>query len=191
MNYFSIQRLFTNWVYGGFLASFLLFGFIPLFAQTWSLAMLAVFIQLPIYMLHQFEEHDKDRFRKFANEVVGQGKEVLSLGAVFVINIFGVWGVNLICIWLAVFCNIGFGLIAIYLTLINAVAHIGQGLALRKYNPGLVTAVLLFLPVSIGAIWILSPHTTWYFHLLGIFCALAIHAGIIAYVMTRKKALTK
>lgn len=191
MNYFSIQRLFANWVYGGFLASFLLFGFIPLFAQTWSLAMLAVFIQLPIYMLHQFEEHDKDRFRKFANEVVGQGKEVLSLGAVFVINIFGVWGVNLICIWLAFFCNIGFGLIAIYLTLINAIAHIGQGLALRKYNPGLVTAVLLFLPVSICGIWILSPHTTWYFHLLGIFCALAIHAGIIVYVMAKKNAVKK
>ena len=101
MRYFSFDRLYANWVYGGFLAGLLLIGLLPVFSQGWSLAMTLVFLQLPIYMLHQYEEHDADRFRRFVNENLGGGKELLSLFAVFIINILGVWGVNLISIFLA------------------------------------------------------------------------------------------
>jgi len=189
MRYFSFDRLYANWVYGGFLAGLLLIGLLPVFSQGWSLAMTLVFLQLPIYMLHQYEEHDADRFRRFVNENLGGGKELLSLFAVFIINILGVWGVNLISIFLAFSVNIGFGLIGVYLVLVNAIAHIGQCVMMRRYNPGLATAVLLFLPVSLLALWAISKHTSFPFQCLGFLSALAIHASIVVHVIRKKRKL--
>jgi len=190
MSYFSFARLYTNWVYGGFLAGLLLFGLLSVFSHGWPLALTLVFLQLPVYMLHQYEEHDADRFRKFVNDHLGGGKELLSPFAVFIINILGVWGVNLAAILLAYCVHIGFGLIAVYLVLINAIAHIGQGVMMRRYNPGLATAVLLFLPASGLALWAISQHTTFQFHCLGIISALAIHALIVAHVVRKKRLLS-
>ncbi|MEH0071063.1 HXXEE domain-containing protein [Pannonibacter sp. Pt2-lr] len=51
----------------------------------------------------------------------------------------------------------GWGLIAVYLLLINAALHVVQGLVLRLYNPGLVTAVALFIPLGVYAMVGLWP----------------------------------
>lgn len=182
-----ISRLFSNWVYGGFLAAFLLLGLLPVFSRTWSLSFVFVFLQLPIYMLHQLEEHDDDRFRSFVNHVLGRGRELLTKTAVFVVNVPGVWGVNLASILLAYYCGIGYGLIGVYLTLVNGLIHIGQGIHLRRYNPGLITSLVLFLPVSGVALWriIEEAHPPVSFHLLGFASAIIIHLLIVAYVATR------
>ena len=121
----------------------------------------------------------------------GKGKIVLDDAAVFVINIPGVWGVNLVSIWLAFGIGVGWGLIGVYLTLVNALAHIGQAIRLRSYNPGLATAVVLFLPVSIAGALIIGavPGVGAGHHLVGLAVAIAIHAGIIAYVFTRRRRL--
>ena len=109
-----VQRLIRFWVYGGFLAAFLLLGLLPVYFRSWSVVLVLVFLQLPIYMLHQLEEHDDDRFRKFVNRVIGGGRDILTESAVFVINVPGVWGVNLVSILLACSINPGFGLIGVY-----------------------------------------------------------------------------
>ena len=190
MRYFSFDRLYANWVYGGTLAGLLMLGLLPVFSRGWDLPMILVFLQLPIYMLHQYEEHDADRFRQFVNETLGKGQELLTLFDVFFINIFGVWGVNLIGVYLALYVDIGFGLIGVYLTLINAIAHIGQGVLMRRYNPGLATAVLFFLPVGGLALWAISKHTTVQLQCLGLFSAVAIHAMIIIHVVRKKRKLS-
>lgn len=181
-------RLTKNWVYGGFLAGILLLILLPELSRHWSLAMLAVFLQLPIYMLHQFEEHDNDRFRIFVNRMVGGGRDVLSPLAVFVINVPGVWGVIAISYYLAALVSPGYGLIAVDLTLINAIVHVIPATLFRAYNPGLVTAVLLFLPASIFGIVTLQQtgQVDWFYHLIGILIAIGIHVAIVAYVKTRR-----
>ncbi len=183
-----LQRLAAHWTYGGFLAGLLLLGLLPLFARECSFALVLVFLQLPIYMLHQLEEHDADRFRIFFNEVIGGGREVLSKTAVFVLNVPGVWGVNLASILLAAFVDLGYGLMGIYLTLVNALAHIGQGVALRRYNPGLITAVGLFLPVGGLGLWAVTAagHGGWFYQGIGLLCGIGIHVGILIYVSRRK-----
>jgi hypothetical protein len=184
-----LSRLAQYWVYGGFLASFLLLGLLPAFAWNWSWALVAVFLQLPIYMLHQYEEHDNDRFRLFVNRKIGDGREVLSPAAVFVINVPGVWGVNAVSFLLASYVFLGYGLIAVYLTLVNAVVHILGAVATRIYNPGLVTAVVLFLPASGFAIYELqrTGEVGWEYHVLGLLIAIAIHVAIVAYVQVMKR----
>jgi hypothetical protein len=78
-------------------------------------------------------------------------------------------------------------LIGLYLLLVNAVAHIGQALALRRYNPGLVTAVLLFVPLGwLGVRAVTAAgHGGWGYQAMGLGSALAIHAAIIAHVRAR------
>ncbi len=179
-----IDRLARNWVYGGFLAGVMLFALLPLLAGAISWALLLTIAQLPLYMLHQFEEHDADRFRRFVNAQIGHGQEVLSPRAVCVINIGGVWAVDVVAIWLAATAGIGFGLIAIYGVLVNAVVHIAAGLVLRRYNPGLVTSIVLFLPVGGAALWDVQQtgQATPLQHAIGLGAALLIHAAIIAWV---------
>ncbi len=50
--------------------------------------------------------------------------EVLTRPATFVINSVGVWGVDLLAFYLAVYVDAGWGLIALYLPAVNAVGHI-------------------------------------------------------------------
>lgn len=184
MMHLMISRLISYWVYGGFLAAFLLLGLMPVFSCFWDLPLILVYLQLPVYMLHQLEEHDDDRFRRFINNLIGGGREVLSKGAVFIINVPGVWGVNLLSILLAFSVDLGFGLIGVYLTLVNGLVHVAQAIRLRSYNPGLVSALVLFLPVGGLALAyvIRSESVTVGYHLLGLGCAILIHVAIIAWV---------
>lgn len=87
-----LDRLLRYWVYGGFIAGLLLLALIPLLSSGWPETLRLTFLFLPLYMLHQYEEHDDDRFRLYINQTIGAGRELLTPLAVFVINIFGVWG---------------------------------------------------------------------------------------------------
>ncbi len=86
-----LARLMANWVYGGFLAELPHLRADRARGRDMTAALVLVALQLPVYMLHQYEEHDDDRFRRFANRVMGGGVELLTVPAVFVINIGGVW----------------------------------------------------------------------------------------------------
>jgi len=186
-------RLRDNWVYGGFLAALMLLALTPVLARGWSLGLLLIWLQLPIYMLHQYEEHDDDSFRRFENTTIGGGKEVLSRFDVFVINIAGVWGVDAVAFWLAARVHLGLGLIAVYLSLVNSVGHCLQAVALRRYNPGLITSILLFIPLGVATLLVLAGtgEVTPTDHVIGLGAALLIHIGIILRVVTRKRQLTR
>ncbi len=138
----------SNWMYAGLVAGLFLLALVPLLAGVWGLALLLVYLHGPVYMLHQVEEHAADRFHRYVNLHVGHGREALTTAAVVWINILGVWGVNLAALYLARFVHVGFGLIAVYTVLVNAIAHIGAAARFREYNPGLGTAVVLFLPLK-------------------------------------------
>ncbi|MEO8758640.1 MAG: HXXEE domain-containing protein [Devosia sp.] len=186
-------HLKQSWVYGGSLAGVMVLCLMPIIGQGWPLALTLVFLQLPIYIFHQLEEHYDDRFRRVVNDLIGQGREVLSLGGVFVINMAGVWALDLISFGLAYRLGIGWGLIGAYAMVINAVAHIVQGIRLRSYNPGLVTSIILFLPVGLGGIWAISAtgEATGLQHVVGIAIGLALHAAIVGYVLNNRRRLTE
>jgi Protein of unknown function with HXXEE motif len=187
-----LTRLRDNWVYGGFLAGLMLLSLTPVLARGWSTGLLLIWLQLPIYMLHQYEEHDDDRFRRFVNTTIGGGKDVLSRFDVFFINVVGVWGVDTVAFWLAR-VHLGLGLIAVYLSLLNSAGHCLQAVALRCYNPGLVTSILLFIPLGVATFFVLTrtDEASPMDHGIGLAAALLIHAGIILLVVIRKRQLTQ
>ena len=120
-------------------------------------------IVLAAYLIHQAEEHWIDAlgrtyaFRDFANATIAsrfpQGLKTLEPMtplALFVINA-GVWLIGL----QGVLSRAGdaFPLAAsAAVTLVNGIAHIASAIALGIYNPGLVTAILLFVPIAGGTL---------------------------------------
>ncbi|MSP12917.1 MAG: HXXEE domain-containing protein [Chloroflexi bacterium] len=149
-----------------------------------------VFLQLPIYMLHQYEEHAQGRFREFVNQEVAGGREVLTNRAIFWINILGVWLLDLVILYVAQFPAPLLGLIAIYLTLFNSLLHIAMGIRLRRYNPGLWTSLLLFLPVGGYSLYVISviAKATWFDQGIGLSAAILLHGLIFLYIGRKLRA---
>jgi hypothetical protein len=183
--------LFANWMYAGLVAALFLLALAPLLGGGWSGALVLTYLLLPIYMIHQVEEHAGDRFRTYFNAHLGGGREVLTTPAVVTINLGGVWLVYMLALYAAWFEAPGFGLILAYTTLINAILHIAPAAKDRAYNPGLVTAVVLFVPMALAALVALarSPGVGVGDHVLGLSVAILIHGAIIAYAKLRQQRL--
>jgi uncharacterized membrane protein len=180
-----------QWPYAGFFAAMFLLVLAPCWWATGGTVRFFVYLQLAVYMVHQLEEHYDDRFRRWMNQTMAGGKEALTPMAVFVINSAGVWVVDLISLYLAVFVELGWGLIAVYLTLINGILHLVGALVQRTYNPGLWTSIFLFLPVSGAGLWFVStvPEANTNFQWIGLGVALGIHAVIVVYMKWRLRSL--
>ena len=184
-------RLIANWVYGGFLAGLLLLLLAPVLVHSWAAPLVATFLCLPVYMLHQYEEHDNDRFRLFVNQKIGKGRVGLSPLAVFVINVPGVWGLVGMSLALAATVSVGFGLVAVYLVILNGLIHAVQAVISRGNNPGLGTAIILFLPLGGYGISAINQAGggTFLMHMTGAAAAIGIHVAIIVHVMRRRPGL--
>ena len=182
-----MQNLIQFWVYGTFPAALLLLVLFPAFLSAESLPLGLIYLQIPFYLLHQVEEHASGRFGRFVNQTFGHGKEILTPTAIFWINVPGVWGISLTSFLLACFLHPGFGLIPVYGSLLNGLTHLLAWLRWRQPNPGLFTALFLFLPLGGLTLWSLSrqPEVTLGFHLLGIFLALLIHLALVLYFIHR------
>ncbi|MCK0208695.1 HXXEE domain-containing protein [Starkeya koreensis] len=183
--------LADRWVAGaGFMAAALLAS-TPLLAMVAPLALVLIFLHSPGYMMHQVEEHAGDRFRRFANDRVFGGREALTTPAVLVINVGVVWLLNLGALYAALAWGAGYGLVAPYAMLVNALTHIGARLRLGAYNPGLMTAVVLFLPLSVTTIAVIGmePEVGWRLHAAGLAGALLLHLAIVAHVALRLRRL--
>lgn len=166
------------WVYGGTTMGVVLLLLGPLFLRDLSLPANLTFLCLPLYIFHQFEEHDDDRFRAFVNGVVAKGREGLSLADVFWINVLAVWVLLPLTLWLVVRVDPGWSAIAASLLVINAVAHIGQAIVLRRYNPGLWTGIVLLLPLGLALLIYGQANAAQF--LLSLLLAVAVHACIVA-----------
>lgn len=176
-----------QWPAASLFAGCLLLLLVPVWVRVAGLALTLVYLQLPVYMLHQWEEHAGDRFRQYINRTVGGGREALTPIATFWINALGVWAVDLVALCLACFVDLSLGLIAVYLPLINAIGHIGPAAVRRVYNPGLWTSLALFLPLGgWGAYEIArASDASWSGHVIGIGVAVGVHAAIIIHVVRR------
>lgn len=176
-------RLSANWVYGGALAGLLLLALAPLLVPALNPGGRLCYLALAAYMLHQYEEHDGDRFRRFVNETVAKGRAGLTLAEVFIINIPGVWGVIGAAMWLAQSLGPGWALIAAWLLLVNAAAHFGQAAMMRRANPGVWTALILFLPLGGWMLATVSPVATTAQQAVSLALALLIHLAIMLRAM--------
>ncbi|MFA5956811.1 HXXEE domain-containing protein [Hyphomicrobium sp.] len=166
----------AHWVAGAMFMGIAFLLLVPVGIGGGSQALLLIFLASPIYMLHQVEEHTGDRFRAYINGTVFGGVQALSVADVLWINLPGVWGLNFAALYAAHFIDVGWGVAAGYLILINGIAHIGMAARFRGYNPGLATGALLFVPFGLALI-LLVPATPMQ-NVIGFAIAIAVHAAI-------------
>ena len=123
---------------------------------------------LPVYMLHQFEEHGVDflgeRYHFIDDLCLSLGHADLAQcpanpAFILAVNV-GVWVSGVFAI-LERRRNLMVGACALGLPFVNALAHLGQALYRGSYNSGLLSAVVLFLPL---VIWTLLQ--LWRAHVL-------------------------
>lgn len=188
-----LSRMLAHWVQGAALAALLLLLLMPLFAAGWPLPLKLAYLHLPAYLLHQFEEHDGDRFRLHFNRTIGRGFEVLSPGAVFVTNVVVVWLLLVGALYAACWLHPGWSLIAVYLVLVNAFVHLVHALLFRSYNPGLATALLLFLPLGLVSLRTLDAmqEASRFQHSASLALGLLIHVAILVQVRRRLRVLQR
>lgn len=141
------------------------------------------------YLLHQFEEHGIDaRGAPYAFHGALCTRFGFAGAAACPIPESFITAVNIPVVWLAgpIAALLGRRWPAIALSYfsvpaINAFAHIAPALATGDYNPGLLTAVLLFLPLSLWALWIAlrRPDLGWRMVAATIAGGIAIHAVLM------------
>lgn len=176
--------LYENWMkLGTLMFPFLVFAAFSFSAErvkfdlgdTKTIALLL----LGAYVIHQFEEHWVDifgnvyAFQASVNQMISAftsaptvSDSPLTAEGIFVINTSLVWLVGFVAIWSAsdkMFPTLAMAAIV----LVNGVVHITGAIALGSYNPGLLTSVVVFLPVSVLAYrWLNAPRLPWIASLL-------------------------
>jgi len=141
------------------------------------------------YLLHQFEEHGIDaRGAPYAFRGMLCTRFGFADAAACPIPDSFITAVNIPVVWLAgpIAALLGRRRPAIALSYfsvpaVNALAHIGPALAAGEYNPGLLTAVLLFVPLSLWAfrIALRRPDLGWPIVAATIAGGIAVHAVLM------------
>lgn len=181
-------RLAAHWVYGGAMFALVLLALTPLLRPALGEAGFLVLLTLPIYALHQFEEHENDRFLTFINTRVLPDRRGLTQVDCFWINVVGVWVLMAADVWLVEKSGeAGWGLFAAFLILINGLAHVIVTLRLRMANPGLWTGVILFLPFGLWSLFRLWPSATPTQISLSLGIVILGHLAIIAWAARPKE----
>lgn len=180
-----------NWARGALPLAIVALALLPIFLTASNRPLVLLSTLLPVYMLHQYEEHAHGRFVPFFNATIGGGFRVLTPVSAFWINILAVWVVFVVAFSLARYWTIGLAFVPIYLTLINAASHVIPGVVLRRAIPGLVTSLLLFVPwggfllVYFGNL--VARDLLW--HAIGLAAGLLGHAAVIGYAVRRRRTL--
>ncbi|MGB7978165.1 MAG: HXXEE domain-containing protein [Chlamydiales bacterium] len=154
-----------------------------------SIPLFWIWIQFPIYLVHEFEEHVwPGKFKNFVNQQLFHSsvKDVpLNDAAVFWINILVIW---ILFPLAAIFAQtvdptIG-GFLPIF-SLVNATTHIGAFLAKRSYNPGLAASLILNYPLGIYALIVLARNGDLSYLTASLFLVLSllIHFVIMIYAV--------
>ncbi|WP_367951086.1 HXXEE domain-containing protein [Spiribacter roseus] len=167
-----LNRIFQYWVYATLPAALLLIGLYPFIGAGIALP---VYLALPIYMAHQFEEHDADRFAAFLNELLTPRRRGLTAADIWVVNVVFVW-FALLAVFYLTRLDPAWGVLAGYLVAVNALLHVVWAVRLRRYNPGLWSAAVLFLPL---ATWIFAATPApILIHLVAMLVVIVLHAAI-------------
>jgi len=157
-----------------------------LFVMKQNFALFLIWIQTPVYFLHQFEEYIlPGGFITFFNtKVLGSGKTNFPLEekASFWINmpiIFVAFPVSAI---LAGQFGLSVGIWTAYFSIINAASHVGMFLK-HRYNPGFWVSLLFNLPVGIYTLYYFASHQIIPIsaHIIGLLIALAVQGSVMIY----------
>ena len=123
----------------------------------------AALFNLAFLMLHQFEEYvHPGGFKEFFNSNIGGSNRIVKFSitdsAIIVVNVVIGWGFYTLAV---LFPTIIIVMMLLMTSLVNGIVHSAALLRFRKYNPGLVTGIFLFIPFSIYSMLRLSENNVF------------------------------
>ncbi|MGR3291037.1 MAG: HXXEE domain-containing protein [Paracoccaceae bacterium] len=157
-----------------------------LFLFESNFALFLIWIQTPVYFLHQFEEYVfPGGFKKFFNtSVLGSDDPDFPMTDAFsmwinVPLIFIAFPVSAI---LAGQMDISISIWTAYFSIVNALSHLGM-FAIHRYNPGFVVSLLVNIPVGLYTVGYFISHDiiSLNSHIIGFTIAVSIQAALLVY----------
>lgn len=188
-----MESLYQNWMKSCLPSALFLLAILFSSIQDFRFVVFLIWLQLPIYLIHEFEEHVyPGNFKDFVNHVMFKSTVPnLPLNSIntFWINIPFIWVMFPVCAILARLYHIEFGAIPTYFALVNATLHIVLLIVKRRYNPGCLASIFLNYPAGIYTLYImrqtgnLSDQMSLYALIFAILC----HVGILGYAISNYK----
>ncbi len=162
------------------------FVFLYLYLLDDNRLLFLLWVQTPIYWLHQFEEYIyPGKFAEFFNHhLLGSDKNdwPLTKTASFWINIPIIFVAFPLSAILAGLLGLGWGIWTVYFSILNAMSHVGMFFRLG-YNPGFVVSLLLNIPVGVYTLIIFFNKgvLTSAEHITGAVIALLIQGSLMVW----------
>ncbi|MCE5214993.1 MAG: HXXEE domain-containing protein [Methanobacterium sp.] len=181
-----VNWLYRNWAKLSVLLAIVVAIIIFVLIKPENIVIFLIWIQIPIYLLHQFEEHAGDGFKNYINRkvfLVEEGDFPLNDKNIFWINIPIIWILMPIFASLSSL-NVMFGLWIPYFAVFNSLSHVIFSIRSREYNPGLIVSIVLGIPVGIYALIIFYSYIAvpTIISILSIVFALMLHLIIFGYI---------
>lgn len=154
-----MEYLYKNWAYMGPLIAIYVCLILFLNLPTLGYALFLIWLQFPIYLLHEFEEHGfPGGFKRMVNSLVFKSNMDFPFNDanIFWINILAVWILFPFAATMAQTVDIGWGVLLPIFGIFNASIHVIFTLVKRRYNPGLIISVILNIPTGIYTIYYCS-----------------------------------
>jgi hypothetical protein len=186
----SIKWLYKNWAKICIILSVIATLAIFLVVGTSNIVLFLIFIQIPVYLLHQFEEHAwPGGFKNYVNQQIFKASNMdypLTDISVFWVNIPIVWILMPLFASLS-YINLFFGLWIPYFAVINSLTHVIAAVIKREYNPGLAVSLILGIPIGIYALWMFYAlvNVPLIVTSLSILAAVLMHLILIVFIRKR------
>jgi hypothetical protein len=155
-----------------------------------------IWIQIPIYLLHQAEEYlIPGGFIEHLNKIF-TGKATkegpLNESRAFWINVLLVWVIfPIFSTFTTYFNNLNIGMYLLYFSVANGLMHVGNGIRLSAYNPGLIISFFLNVIIGLYSIMVLQGTGTiwWPNHIFSAIIAILAHVWVVVSMKLKMKVL--
>ena len=186
-----VNWLYNNWAKLSGLLAIIVTVLIYIFIKPDNFLLFLIWIQIPIYLLHQFEEHNWNGFKNYVNRNVFKVKEndfPLNDKIIFWVNIPIIWILMPISSGLS-YLNITFGLWIPYFAVFNSLTHVIVSVWNQERNPGLLVGLILGIPVGIYTLILFYSYIQIpvLISALSIFFAILLHIIVFGFIRMNYK----
>jgi len=153
-----MKWLYNNWSKATIFLAIYMLILLLMYVKNENYALFLLWLQAPVYYLHQFEEYIlPGGFSSFFNKIVlgsDQDEFPLTKKSSFWINVPLTFIAFPLSAILSQYVDMSIGIWAVYFSLCNAISHIAMFFIFRfKYNPGLIMSLLLNIPIGIYTVY--------------------------------------
>jgi len=187
--------LYKNWSNLSLGLALVLTLLIFIFIKPSNTLLFLIWIQIPIYLLHQFEEHSRNGFKNYVNKKVFNvvdGDYPLNDKNIFWINIPIIW---ILMPLFAILSSINplIGLWIPFFGIINSLSHVIFSIVNKEYNPGILVSLILGIPVGLYALMIFYSNLqiSYLVTILSVGFSIILHMIVLFYIRNTYKKTNK